>query len=72
MKHTCPICQRYCHCGQPTNCLHICGPQAERCVARTKNRVRCVNFGNRIREGQRYCHIHDPEGIFQEQLRAHG
>ena len=39
------------------------------CVAFKKDKLPCALHGDRLVNGNWYCHIHDPEGAFQRQLR---
>lgn len=38
------------------------------CESRTKLGTQCKGTGDRVRDGVRYCHVHDPEGVFRKSL----
>ena len=40
------------------------------CCALTKKKMPCSINADREREGKWYCHVHDPEGTYQGQLRG--
>ena len=43
------------------------GARCMRCEAKTKAGEQCKARGDRVCEGVRYCHLHDPEGTFRKQ-----
>lgn len=40
------------------------------CTMRTKKQRPCPINADRLHLGNWYCHVHDPEGLFQQQARA--
>lgn len=40
------------------------------CAAVTKKKRPCPIEADRIRDGQWFCHVHDPHGLFQEQMEV--
>jgi hypothetical protein len=39
----------------------------QQCSCLTKKKRPCQFFADRLRNGVPYCHIHDPDGTFQQQ-----
>lgn len=40
------------------------------CCKQTGKGVPCPIYGDRCRDGQWYCHVHDPQGLFMSQQRC--
>lgn len=40
------------------------------CSARTRKGAPCPINADRIRNGAPYCHVHDPQGVYQQQNRG--
>ena len=39
------------------------------CVAFKKDNLPCAIHGDRLVDGSWYCHLHDPDGTFQKNVR---
>ena len=41
------------------------------CSVVTAKKHLCTIYADRMRLGVAYCHVHDPEGVFAQQVRAY-